>query len=84
MRGGVTVTRKAHNLEIPGAIPGPATSQQKSRLQDGFSVVAVAREASELLHLRRESQTGACREFRATARRGRDRVRRRPNESCDR
>ena len=35
-RGGVTVTRKAHNLEIPGAIPGPATSQQKDRPKGRF------------------------------------------------
>ena len=34
-RGGVTVTRKAHNLEIPGAIPGPATSGQRKQSASG-------------------------------------------------
>ena len=34
-RGGVTVTRKAHNLEIPGAIPGPATSCQRKQSATG-------------------------------------------------
>ncbi len=31
-RGGVTVTRKAHNLEIPGAIPGPAILKKRQVL----------------------------------------------------
>lgn len=73
-----------HNLEIPGAIPGPATSQKKGRLRDGFSFAYVA--GSEQTSLLTSGIAGRSDVLPAgkTARRGREHLARRRNMICDR
>ncbi len=38
-RGGAVVARKAHNLEVAGASPAPATKLQKDRSRAGLFVL---------------------------------------------
>lgn len=38
-RGGAGVARQAHNLEVAGAIPAPATSTAKNPPKGGFFAV---------------------------------------------